>query len=333
MLDKDLILNEINKNLTKLIELQTKEYEKQTWTGFYVVSVIIFAINLFRYDWNIIEALLISSGVIIAIAIMFWWLLFPFCFYITKRIYGYDPDDQVKKVKEWINKKYFYTENYDINKLNNINNKILNEINSIYRNNQNLLKKEKEVKKENIRTIIKYTLGVASIMVVLIFTVISIDKNKKHQKYENTLSQQKTSESPLTSDYFDRIDTLRNRIKNNKIQLMQSIIINTPSTMSNKKIADALEENQTWWRDTVNSEEKTFIHIYNNTNSKIMALELETYSSYCDAKENRNVLVIAPEYIIQPNTEVIITYTTPKNMMQNHCVNIVGVLESLNNEV
>lgn len=186
---KDEILREINKNLTKLIELKTKEYEKQSWTGFYVVSLAIFVINLFRYDWNFLEALLISAGVVLALAIIFWWLFAPLCFYVTNKIYGYDPGDRVKEIKEWKNKKYFHTGNDDINKLNTINNLILGEINTIHENHQNLLKKEQEVRKENIRTVIKYTLGVASVMVILVLVAISIDKNKQHQQTTITSPQ------------------------------------------------------------------------------------------------------------------------------------------------
>lgn len=332
--DKIQILNEIHENLKKLIELKTKEYEKQTWTGFYAVSVIIFVINLFRYDWNIIEALLISVGVIIAIAIIFWWLYAPLCFYVTKKIYGYDPDDKVKEIKEWINKKHSHTENDDIYKLNTINNQILNEINAIHENNQNLLRKEQETKKENIRTVIKYTFGVALAMVILVLVAISIDNNKQRHSANtppqatNELTHEEKLESPVGKQYYEKVNTLKNRINDNQIQLMQSSIITKPNTSPNKEIAKILEANQIWWGDTVNSEEKTFIHIYNNTNSQIMALELETYSSYCNVKENRNKLVIAPEFIIQPNTEVIITYVTPKNIIKNHCINIIGVWNS-----
>lgn len=314
MSGKDKILIEIHKNLTKLIELKTKEYNQQSWTGFYVISFIIFGICLYNYGF--IEAILRTIGLIFFLFLLFWWLFAPLSFYITQKIYGYDPDDRVKEIQKQINKKYLYSEFDDINRLNNINSKILNEINAIHQNHQDLLKKEKERKKENIRTIVKYTLCVALVMTVLVFVAISIDRNKQH-KSANT--------SPLTNNYYEQVNILKNRIKNNKIQLMQGIIIPPPNTESIKKVADALEANQTWWGDIVNSEEKTFIYVNNNTNSQIQALKLETYSSYCDAKKDRSELIIAPEYIIQPNSEAIITYTTPKNIIQAHCINIIGV--------
>lgn len=196
MSSKDRILNDTHKNLTKLIELKSKEYEKQRWTGFYVVSLAIFIVNLFRYDWNFLKALLVSAGGILSIAIIFWWLLAPLCFYVTNKIYGYDPDDRVKKIEEQLNKKYFYTENYDINQLYTINNLILDEIDAIHENNQNLLKKEQETKKENIRTIIKYTLGVALAVLVLVLVAISIDKNKQHREVTITSPQNEDTSSP-----------------------------------------------------------------------------------------------------------------------------------------
>ncbi|ENX02582.1 hypothetical protein F900_01028 [Acinetobacter modestus] len=174
------MLNEIHKNLTKLIELKTKEYEKQSWLGFYIMSFVVFAICLYCYGF--IEAILRAIGIIFCLFLLLWWLFAPLCFYITKIIYGYDPDDRIKEIREQLTKKYSYTENDGTKQLNNINRLILDEINIIHDEYQNLLKKEQEVKKRNLYTIIKYIFGVALVIGVLILIAISIEENKQHQQ-------------------------------------------------------------------------------------------------------------------------------------------------------
>lgn len=184
-------------------------------------------------------------------------------------------------------------------------------------------------------------LGISLIVITLVFLIPDSNKHMEKQNIQSpqsnpfdqfddiTKSNQQESRADLATDrsaWLRRVDEIQNKINNNQIPLIESVIINKHVEHLSNELGSMLESNQTWWKSLHGDQRIIYIHFSNKSEFPIHGLVLNSFQNLCGESSNKHEFIIESNRTIEPFSEVVLSFLAPEylNSPNDQCLNIIS---------